>query len=355
MANREHVAVVRSGTKAIAEWRRLNPMTQLDLSEADLFEANLSEANLSEADLSAADLAGCDFFGARLFAANLRTANLRWGNLVLCELERADLSGAYLSAANLTFATLTDAVLIRTDLTFATLVAANVAGSNFAEARFGSTSLSDVDLSAASGLATANHASPSSVGVDTLLASFRRAGNTLTPDLETFFRAAGVPLELLREIPRLVAQVKYYSCFISYGQPDLPFAQKLHKALTARGVSCWLYPLDRTPGKRTWEEISKVRREADRMVVLCSAGALVRDGVLKEIEEQIDEDPGKIIPVSLDDLWKEPGFKVMRGPRDLKPFLMERNYADFAGWDSDSERYDKALEELLRALRRAAG
>jgi hypothetical protein len=54
-----------------------------------------------------------------------------------------------------------------------------------------------------------------------------------------------------------------------------------------------------------------------------------------------------MVPISLDALWKEPGFKVTRGSRDLKPHLLERNYADFANLD-----YGEALERLLRALRR---
>lgn len=91
--------------------------------------------------------------------------------------------------------------------------------------------------------------------------------------------------------------------------------------LKARGVRSWLYDLDATPGEKTWREISIRRREADKMIVLCSAGTLVRNGALREIEEQIDEDADKIVPISLDKIWKDPGFAVKRGDRDLKPFL----------------------------------
>ena len=91
------------------------------------------------------------------------------------------------------------------------------------------------------------------------------------------------------------------------------------------------------------------RREAEKMIVLCSAKALIRDGVLKEIEEQIDEDPDKIVPISLDDTWKESGFPVKRGQRDLKPFLVERNYADFG----DKSKYEDALDRLLNGIERA--
>lgn len=146
---------------------------------------------------------------------------------------------------------------------------------------------------------------------------------------------------------RLDLSNQYYTCFIAYGQPDLKRAGKFCKDLEARGVSCWLYDMDATVGERTWREIGQKRREAEKMVVLCSMKALIREGVLKEIEEQIDEEPDKLVPISLDDLWKEPGFKVVRGERDLKPFLLDKNYADFRNLP-----YDQALERLLRGLSR---
>ena len=156
--------------------------------------------------------------------------------------------------------------------------------------------------------------------------------------------------ELLEQLPRIVGAVEYYSCFISYGQPDLGFATKLRDDLVANDVSCWLYALDATPGERTWKEISEVRRQADKMVVICSVKALVRDGVLKEIEEQIDDDPEKMVPISRDSIWTDPGFRTMRATRDLTPWLRDRNYADF----SDESCYEESLQRLLRALRRKA-
>lgn len=63
------------------------------------------------------------------------------------------------------------------------------------------------------------------------------------------------------------------------------------------------------------------------------------------IEEQVGEDPHKMVPISLDDLWREPGFKVIRGTGDLKPFLLERNHADFGNLP-----YEEAMERLLKGL-----
>lgn len=397
MANSEHLKIARGGTDAIHEWALANAGRGLELHEADLKRANLRGAwlrgaRMARADLSDADLREADLFQAYLSGADLSRANLSRSVLNLALLSNTKLSGANLVGADLGFAILNRADLTAADLTdadlngaglilanlskanfcrahlsTANLTGANLSGANFTEAdmigtnlngaelkstqmsnaTFGVTSLADVDMSQVLGIASVTHGVPSSVGVDTLVASFRGAGNKLPKALLVFFRDAGVPEELLEELPRIIAEVKYYRCFISYGQPDLDFAKKLTGDLKSRGVPAWLYDLDATAGERTWREILEKRREAEKMVVLCSAGALVRDGVLKEIEEQIDEDPEKLIPISLDETWKQPGFRVMRGSRDLKPFLLDRNYADFAALD-----YGEALDRLLAALRR---
>jgi ppGpp synthetase/RelA/SpoT-type nucleotidyltranferase len=144
--------------------------------------------------------------------------------------------------------------------------------------------------------------------------------------------------------------VRYFSCFISYGQPDADFAKKLQSDLRDAGVDSWLYELDKTVGKPVWREIQMELRHADKTVVVCSALALVRDGVRKEIGERIDDAPDVLIPISLDNLWTEPGFLVNVAGRDVKSYLMDRNYADFA-----NKPYEEAFEELLKGLRRPRG
>ena len=349
MANPKHVALVRNGAKAIAEWRKAHPKERLVLSDTDLSTADLSEADLSGADLRRANLRGADLSVANLSAAILSGADLDEANLSQADLIGADLSDANLIEADLRLADLSGAKLISANLTGANLRDANLSAADASGAFFADTSLGNTYLSKTRGLETAMHFAPSSIGVDTLIASVRGAGGKLTPELTTFFRAAGVPEELLKEVPRIVAKVKYYSCFISYGQPDLKFAEKLREDLKGRDVDCWLYEKDKTVGKRTGHEIVIERQGAERMVVLCSGKALVRDRFLEEIEDQINEEPDKMVPISLDNLWKEPGFKVMRNPQstDLKPFLLDKNYADFA-----NKPYDEALADLLKGLRR---
>ena len=68
--NPEHLAVVKRGAAAIAEWRAKNPTVLLNLSGADLSEAKLSGADLGRADLSRANLSGADLSGANLNGAD---------------------------------------------------------------------------------------------------------------------------------------------------------------------------------------------------------------------------------------------------------------------------------------------
>ena len=151
-------------------------------------------------------------------------------------------------------------------------------------------------------------------------------------------------LEWLREAqPEPTA---YERIFISYGEPDAGFALKLRDELTSYGVDCWLYQLDATDGRRSWEEITEEIHQRDKTIIVCSAKALVREGSLKEIETIVDHDPNKIICVSMDELWKQDGFLVQRAGRDLKPHLMERNYSDF----THQRHFGDRARKLVKAL-----
>jgi hypothetical protein len=357
MASSKHVQLVRKGAKAIAEWRRQHPGGRLnlpyaELSHIDLTGADLRFADLEGADLSQANLHGADLAGAKLLEADLSNANLSNANMILAVLRYADLSGAKVVSAQLLHADLTQAVLDGADLSGsvldeADLEAVTVVKTRFSGTEFGYTRLPDIDFSAAIGLLSARHHDPSFVGVTTLVDTVRGAGNRLTRSLEGFFRGAGVPQELLNVLPKIVSEIKYSPCFISYGQPDLKFAKRLRRDLLARGVSCWLYDADKTVGKLTWGEIEEKLDEYQWMIVLCSLKALIRDGFKKEVDRQIDKNPTKLIPASLDDDWMRNGFKAEWAGRDLKAWLKDRNYVDFA-----NKPYEEALEELLMGLTR---
>ena len=409
MANPEHVELVWKGSRYVNEWREKHPNETLDLSGAKLGFVNLRYANLSGCILERADLSNAFLVGANLQKSNLKNASLINATLLEADLSEADLSKANLGFANLAKSNLSKSIFKEARLAVSWLGDANLSEANFYGARLFETNLTHTNLSLTKfsgadlrfskiimpkkllgtdfsgadlsyaildnldlsnvkiadasmkytvlvncilvsgvGLDSVKHTGPSHIDFQTLLFSFMLYGE-FPADVEVFLLNAGVPKSLLDAFPDIVAKTDFYSCFVCYGEPDKEFAEKLVRKLRRFGVPCWVYSMDYTPGERLWREINKQRKSADKMVVLCSAKSLVRDGVLKEIEEQIDEDPEKIIPISLDDTWKEPGFQVKRGGRDLKPFLLDKNYADF----SDETRYQDSLRRLLKALKKS--
>lgn len=340
MANPEHVEIAQKGAAAIREWKSKHPtepfdlssarLAGIDLSNADLSDAILMDANIREAklanivfrkaklhrivfeesDLSHADFTRAISASAMFHRTNLSHANLSEASFFGAYFPRSNLHGAYVSGVDLTmaffvFSDLTETDFSRSDFSFANLIrskliATNLSNAdvglarflqndmdqvNFTGAKMNGTSIEDSNLNKCVGLETVVHEGPSSISFDTLVRSFKGAGCKLTSEMQLFFANAGVPTQLLHDLPRILAEVKYCSCFICYGQPDVNLATRLVDDLRAKGVSCWLYDMDATPGKKTWGEITIERREKERMIVLCSIKALVRDGVKKEIEE----------------------------------------------------------------------
>ena len=210
--------------------------------------------------------------------------------------ERLDLSGADLQGVDLHLADLNDANLTRSNLTNANLIDADLRyarlydtllnGTQFAGALFGYTIIANRDLSGAIGLDLARHLGTSSVGLDSiLLSSF---------DLpRVFLEKVGLPAGLLTTLRGHAINNPFYSCFIAYGEPNKVFGEKLYEKLMSEGVDCWMYSKDRIPGEPTQREIDNERRAREKFIALCSAPGLLQDGFLKEIENQVDQNPDK--------------------------------------------------------------
>lgn len=352
--NPDHLAILQRGVAVWNDWRAENPSVVPDLSLKDIGQCELKGANfrgaillqtiLMEMDLKDIDFSGADLRGANLLGSDLQGSDLHASGLFGAEvsftmlkgvdISLSDLTSANFTCANLIGANLRGAILDSTNFTEALLVQADLNDAILLETVFGNSNLTN-----AKGLTSCVHKGPSVIDLRTIV----RSGSLP----EKFLRRCGIPEEAMNTVMGLGATVKYYTAFIGYGEPDVEFAKRIDSELRAKGVSCWLYAVDSTAGRRTWHEIGERRRAADKMIVLCSAESLIREGAQKEIEEQIDEDPDKLLPVSLDNLWKEKGFPVIRGDRDLKLSLLDRNYADFA-----NQPFNKALDKLLGALRR---
>ena len=152
-----------------------------------------------------------------------------------------------------------------------------------------------------------------------MLLTYRGAGNRLTPELRDFFIKAGVPASLLEALPAIANEIRYHSAFVAYGEPDLAFAKRLYGDLLSKGVSCWMFTLWTPrqvgqPGMRLAKSGEKPEGSSfsARLQDSCEMGRQ------KEIEDQMDDDPDKIIPISRDDLWRAPGFQVQRSSTGLE-------------------------------------
>jgi len=154
MARKEHVEIARRGKNGVRAWRKKNPGSRLDLSEADLSHAklagsDLSRANLFQADLSLADLRRARLTGADLTYADLSNARLQGADLVKAKLGGANLVAANLSeavavGANLNQADLGDAKAVGANLTQADLSMADLPCTDFTRAILDDANLSDV-------------------------------------------------------------------------------------------------------------------------------------------------------------------------------------------------------------------
>lgn len=162
MASAVHLALVRGGAHAIAEWRRRQTPGQRsgpDLSGAALEGARLRGADLEFADMSGAAASKADFSRAILRHAKLATANLADADLSDASCEGADLAGASLrramlrrtklTGADLRGANLMDAFLPRADLSGARLDGADLSGAHLPLANLTDASLDGANLTRA--------------------------------------------------------------------------------------------------------------------------------------------------------------------------------------------------------------
>ena len=349
MANPKHIAIVKKGREAIAEWRAQHPTERLDLSHARLFNANLLGANLSRANLREGNLSA-----GRLSGACLSEADLGVANLTCAFLHRADLRGADLRAADLCHADLREADLTGADLKQAKLFGANLSGSDFDKAFAGGTTFGDVDLSEAKNLETVNHGHPSSVGVDTLF-------NSKGKIPESFLRGCGVPDVLIEYLPSLIGQmqpIQFYSCFISYSGKDDAFARRLHSRLEAEKLRVWFAPEDMRGGKKSKDQIDEAIRIYDRLLLVLSKESMKSNWVRHEIkrarQKERETEREVLFPISLvphSEIKKWECFDSDTG-EDLAKKVREFHIpTNFSKWKTEDE-FEKAFADLMRDLRR---
>lgn len=149
------------------------------------------------------------------------------------------------------------------------------------------------------------------------------------------------------------------STFISYGQPDEAFAQKLNDALLQGGVTTFFFKYDAVPGQPLHRLMREGVNEHDRVILVCSKGSLRRSGVLNEIEETFrrearDGGAAYLIPIRLDNYILAKELETEWEKRGKKHFVMgirDRVVADFRGTKKDASKFTSALSKLIAALK----
>jgi hypothetical protein len=149
-----------------------------------------------------------------------------------------------------------------------------------------------------------------------------------------------------------LATKAYASVFLSYGGPDEAFARRIYERLTENGVETFFFPESAPPGQRLHRTMSDGVHEYDRVLLICSRSALVRVGVLNELEQVLAREAREggtelLMPVLLDDFalgeWAP-------AKMDLARQLRDRVAADFRNTSSPSQ-FTKQLNRVLRALK----
>jgi len=292
------------------------------LEGADLRFANLIRAQLSNVNAHHAYL-----IDARLGGATLTHANLSEGHLSM-----ADFTDANLQEANLSNANMTDAVFISTDLTATEVTSAKLWRTLFA----------DVDLSTVKGLDTVMHIGPSYIDLSTIA----RSHGTI---LDAFLRGTGVADTIIDSIHSLVHRpIGYATCFISYADEDLNFAEQLYADLQRNGVRCWFAPEDLKIGDKIRSRIDESIHLYDKLLLVLSQHSVSSQWVEQEVETALEKERKEqrtmLFPIRLDNA-------VMEIEGNWPALIRNtRNIGDFTHWKRH-DAYQKAFDRLLRDLK----
>jgi uncharacterized protein YjbI with pentapeptide repeats len=329
MANQEQVERLLTGVEGWNKWRRENPDIAIDLEEASLIDADIRGANLGQASL----------VRARLIGTDLRVTNLAGANLERASLVFADLSGAMLSEANFS-----GADLERSRFSNADLNKANLGG-----AFIGNTDFGNLNLSKIRGLSTVRHTASSTIGTNTIQLSKGKV-----PDV--FLRGCGLsdweiesaklyqPGHSVSHVKDIVSRIfdlranrafQINQLFISYSYKDMPFVNKMEKALYKKSIRFWQDIHDAPAGPLENIIDHAIQQNPIILLVLSTRsikGNWVQPEVRKARELEIKFRRHVLCPVVLDSSWETCDW-----PEVMREQIMEYNILDFSKWKDERE------------------
>lgn len=371
MANSKILDAVKEGRQALAKFRTSNPSVLLDLTDADLKGADLRGMNLRRALLVGAKLARADLSGANLSEADLTRASLKAANLTKADFRRsnlfkallaqtdttdADFQRANFNGADLSKSKLTRASFVEADFTKAELSDAICLGTDFSRAKFqdthgsrlicGWTRWGNCDLTQLTGLNTATHHGPSSIGIETWL----RSRGQIAAE---FLRGCGLPDDFVVALQAIPCSST--SCFVRFSHEDLSFAERIAESLRAVGQVCWLDEIPDAGRSELPLEAQFDSQQPSKVLLLASKSSLTSPwiegevGRLIEREQQLKKETSQevklLLPLTLD------GFLFggdAKGKHDKA--IATRVIADFNGWRRNDTKFDEVFPKVLTAL-----
>ena len=348
MANPEHLEILKRGVAEWNDWTAAHGTWAADLRGANLRGAWLSGAYLQGANLRGANLSEAYLSGAYLYSRDVDLIVAKGRGWAYPREPHP--SAAYRRGADLNGADLTGASLAGSNLIGTNFYGCLLADTDFSRSHLGFTNFAAVDLSAAKGLETVDHVSPSILDINTLYKSRGKIP-------EIFLRGCGVPEETIAYIDAMVGRyVEFYSCFISYSTKDQEFVERLYDDLQGKGVRCWFAPHDMKAGRKLHEQLDEAIRLHDKLLLVLSEHNLNSSWVKTEIaiararEER--EKRQMLFPITLapfEDLRRWKLFDAEQG-KDLAQEMREYFIPDFSNW-KDHDSYYMALSRLVKDLK----
>lgn len=361
MANRNHLEILRQGVAVWNDWRKSNPKVKPDLSDLDLSGINFSGADFTDTkfaqtifkkatlnhvnfsrsifvktDFSGASIAFCRFVRNILHGVSFENANLNhtilfrgWWNRI--KLRNADLYGTVFR----------DCMGTRIDFSQAVLM---------------STVFANVNFTGWTGLESAQHAGPSTIGTDTL---YRSRGKIPAK----FLRDAGVSEELISHLPSLIKAVEPYqlqSCFISYSAKNQKFAERLHSRMRQGGLHVWFAPEDMKGGDHFSEQIDRAIQLHDRLLLVLSEDSIQSKWVEREMRKarkiERAEKRKKLFPITLMDYGELKKWECLDSDtgEDLAEEVRKYHIPDFSNW-KNHDAFEAAFARLEKDLRASVG
>lgn len=353
LGNPEHINIVRLGGTAIRAWQKKHPRTHLDVRGADLRSIKLSGIDLTGAQFGAArpDELPASLRDAVLRKARLRRVFMRMADLRNADLRGADFRGSQLSIVDFGFADLRGANLSQCIFIATDFHRAKLDGADFTSSIVGHTRFTALDLSQVKGLSTLRHDYPSTIDIETIIASSEFLP---TP----FLQGCGLPDVLIGNLQTLVYSmepIQFNSCFISFSYSDQTFAQKLHSRLRDAGVRVWFSPEDMRGGRKIYDQLDQAIQSHDRLLLILSKYSMSSDWVVMEIRHalaiQARERHRKLFPIRLCDMKSLREWTCFDSDsgKDMAVQIREYFIPDLSNW-KNHDAFENGVKRLLRDL-----